>query len=107
MVFKNAKEFGEAVTRLGGKPREKRALIESVTRQVAETNGWKRSSKLSGTSLGDEVYDMGNGTFGSVDKYHGNFEIFEKKGNKYQHKGSIDIDGVKDKERNSDYDVVQ
>ena len=104
-TFKNAEHFGKAVTELAGNPREKRALIETVTRQVAKTNGWEKSSNLSGTSLGDEVYDLGGGTFGSVDKYHGNFEIFKQKGKTYQHQGSIDIDGIKNKERNSNYDV--
>ena len=104
-TFKNAEQFGKAVTELAGTPREKRALIETVTREVAGTNGWKKSSSLSGTALGDEVYDLGNATFGSVDKYHGNFEIFKQKGKSFEHQGSIDIDGVKNKERNSNYDV--
>ncbi len=104
-TFKDAKQFGKTVTELAGNPREKRALIETVTRQVAAANQCKRSSKLSGTSLGDEVYELGNGTIGSVDKYHGNFEIFKKEGKTYKHQGSIDIDGVKNKERNSNYDV--
>lgn|SRR5690625_169398 len=88
---------------LAGNPREKRSLIESVTRDVAKKNGWKKSQSLSG-KLGDEVYDAGDNIYMSVDKYHGDFEVFKKSGSKYQHQGSINIDGVRNKKRNPKHD---
>lgn len=102
-TFKDAGEFGKEVSNLAGNPREKRSLIESVTRDVAKKNGWKKSQSLSG-KLGDEVYDAGDNIYMSVDKYHGDFEVFKKSGSKYQHQGSINIDGVRNKKRNPKYD---
>ena len=54
---------------------------------------------------GNEFYDLGDGTFGSIDKLHGHFEVFKKEGKTLSHQGSINIDGVMNKERNKAYDI--
>lgn len=47
---------------------------------------------------------MGDDMYLSVDKYHGDFEMFKKNGSKYKHQGSLDVSGKLKSGRNSKYD---
>ncbi|WP_315823137.1 RHS repeat-associated core domain-containing protein [Paraflavitalea speifideaquila] len=103
-VIRNADEFEKALFNVGSF-NDKKAMIQSVLRDAAKTNGWKKASDLS-KKTGREIYDMGDGAFASIDELHGHFEIFQKEGNKtLKHQGSINIDGVKNKEGNKNYDI--
>jgi RHS repeat-associated protein len=102
-VFKNAEQFEKALVKAGSYE-DRVGMVQSVLRDVAKTNNWKKAGDLS-SKTGYEFYDLGDGTFGSIDKLHGNFEIFKKEGKTLSHKGSINIDGIRNKNRNSLYDL--
>lgn len=102
--FKDAAEFEKALNKLGGRYEDAFAMATSVCRDVAQKNNWKKLGNLSKQTK-REFYDLGNNTFGSIDIMHGHIEIFTQEGKTLKHQGSINIDGVKNKERNSDYDI--
>lgn len=102
-VFKNAEQFEKGLVK-AGTYEDKVGMVQSVLRDVAKTNNWKKAGDIS-KKTGNEFYDLGNGTFGSIDKLHGHFEIFKQEGKTLSHQGSINIDGVKNKERNKSYDI--
>lgn len=80
-------------------------MIQSVLRDVAKTNGWKKATDLS-KKTGREIYDMGDGAYASIDELHGHFEVFPKESNKtLKHQGSINIDGMQNKGANKEYDI--
>jgi hypothetical protein len=102
-TFKNANQFEEAVSK-AGTYNDKKAMIETVLRDVVKANDWKKAGDISKIT-GNEFYDLGSGRYGSIDKLHGHFEIFQKEGKNLKHQGSINIDGVKNKEANKKYDI--
>jgi RHS repeat-associated protein len=102
-TFKNAEQFEKALVK-AGTYEDKVGMVQGVLRDVAKSNNWKKAGDLS-KKTGNEFYDLGDGTFGSIDKLHGHFEIFKKEGKTLSHQGSINIDGVKNKERNKAYDI--
>lgn len=102
-TFRNADQFEAALSRAGSF-NDKKAMIQSVLRDVAKANEWKKAGDLS-KSTGREFYDLGQGSFGSFDELHGHVEIFQKEGKNLRHQGSINIDGVQNKERNKNYDI--
>ena len=87
-----------------GSYEDKVAMVQTVLRDVAKTNNWKKAADIS-KQTGREFYDLGGGTFGSIDELHGNFEIFKKEGKNLKHQGSVNIDGIKNKDRNKAYDI--
>jgi RHS repeat-associated protein len=102
-TFKNADQFEKALVK-AGTYEDKVGMVQNVLRDVAMNNNWKKAGDIS-RKTGNEFYDLGDGTFGSIDKLHGHFEIFKKEGKTLSHQGSINIDGVKNKERNASYDI--
>ncbi|MFN9802605.1 MAG: RHS repeat domain-containing protein [Bacteroidota bacterium] len=102
-TFKNAEQFEKALVK-AGTYEDRVGMVQSVLRDVAKTNNWKKAGDLS-KKTGNEFYDLGDGTFGSIDKLHGHFEVFKKEGKTLSHQGSINIDGVMNKERNKAYDI--
>ncbi|AVA26074.1 hemagglutinin repeat-containing protein [Rhizobium sp. NXC24] len=70
-------------------PNERVAKINTITRQVADANGWTKSTTISAAN-NRTVYQAQDGTLYAVDTAHGSFEVLNSRG---VHQGEIRIDG--------------
>ncbi|MGI8600080.1 MAG: hypothetical protein ACR2KB_12580 [Chitinophagaceae bacterium] len=60
-LFKNAEQLEKALVK-AGTYEGKVAMVQSVLRDVAKTNNWKKAGDIS-KNTGNEFYDLGNNTF--------------------------------------------
>ena len=94
-TFNKMDDFYKSVKNLS--QGEKVAKYKEVGNQVASKNGWSKNANLSKKNKRD-IYTDGKGNIYSLDTLHGEFEIFNKKG---QHQGAIDFSGNQTRQSDS------
>ena len=86
-TFNKMDDFYKSVVNLS--EGEKVLKYKEVGKQVAGKNGWSKNVYLSKKNKRD-VYTDKKGNIYSLDTHHGEFEIFDKRG---QHQGAVDFSG--------------
>ena len=94
-TFNKMDDFYESVVNFS--EGEKVLKYKEVGKQVADKNGWSKNVYLSKKNKRD-VYTDKKGNIYSLDTYHGEFEIFDKRG---KHKGAVNFNGYKAKDPDS------
>ncbi len=80
-------DYYKKATRLSAGDRV--ALHQTTGKEIAESNGWKKNSKVSELNR-RHVYEDNSGNLYALDTQHGEFELLNSKG---QHQGAIDFSG--------------
>ena len=70
---------------------ERVAKIKSVSKQVAQQNGWKKNNQLTTKNGGRDIYTDSKGNHYALDTQHGNWEMLNKQG---KHQGVMNFDGT-------------
>ena len=81
-------EFEKSLSRLPAG--ERVAEVKTVSKQVAQQNGWQKNNQLTTKNGGRDIYTDSKGNHYALDTQHGNWEMLNKQG---KHQGVMNFDG--------------